>query len=49
MGLPATGDTVNCRIYHLSNAYKYIAGPEASLDQLQTHCDHAREFSTLCN
>jgi hypothetical protein len=46
--LPATGDSVNCRIYHLANAYKYSDGPEENLQQLNAHCDHTREFSTLC-
>jgi hypothetical protein len=47
--LPATGNTVNCRIYHLANAYKYIAGSEVNPDQLNAHCDHTREFSPVCH
>ena len=37
--LPATGDSVNCRIYHLSLAYKAL---DANEEQLKIHCGHTR-------
>jgi hypothetical protein len=47
--LPATGDTVNCRIFHLANVYKYVAGSAANEQQVNAHCEHTRQFSSLCN
>jgi hypothetical protein len=47
--LPATGDSVNCRIYHLANAYKYISGPQQDDIQLNAHCEHTARFSPTCN
>jgi len=42
----ANGDSVNCRIFHLANAYKYLGNDETLLN---VHCGHTGELSDTCN
>jgi hypothetical protein len=42
----ASGDSVNCRIFHLANVYKYIGSDE---NLVKVHCGHTGEFSDTCN
>jgi hypothetical protein len=39
------GDTLNCRNYHLQNAY---GGDLSSPDPARDHCPHTKEVSTTC-
>lgn len=42
---PASGDTVNCRLYHLRIAYTDLDRDTGTPIQ---HCDHVRQVSTTC-
>jgi hypothetical protein len=44
--LSGAGDTVNCRIYHLRNAYEQPTGPDSTAT---THCPHIGQKSATCN
>jgi hypothetical protein len=46
--LPASGNTVNCRIYHLRNAYTRLSDTDKINDSAGVHCRHVGQISPTC-